>query len=123
MPFVRVRLLRSWLLGLYIVAQVVGIVPLVRDHTLNIYKTMPVAGQVHVHLPSNAGQPDADHHHGLIDFNDLCCAIHSLSGPLPPAVSVARGETAKIAVSPAELIALVSWHPARVDRPPKLLPL
>jgi hypothetical protein len=46
-----------------------------------------------------------------------------MSGPLPPAVYVAPGETTKIAVSPAELIALVSWHPARLDRPPKLLPL
>jgi len=118
-----VRLLRPWLLGLYIVAQVAGVVPVMYDHTLNIYETTPVAGHVHVRLASHTAQPDADHHHGLIDLHDQCCAIHSLSGPLPPAVSVSLAETAGVPVSPAELIAHVSWHPARLDRPPKSQPL
>ena len=123
MSFVRVRLLRRWLLGLYIVAQVAGIVPLMYDHTLNIVETTPVAVHVHIRLASHTAQPDADHHHGLIDFHDQCCAIHSLSGPLPPAVSVALLEITWMPVSPAVLISRVSWHPARLDRPPKSLPL
>jgi len=123
MPFVRVGFLRRWLLGLYIVAQVAGVVPLIYDHTLNIYETKPVAGHVHVHLASNSFQPDADHHHGLIDFHDQCCAIQSLSGPLPPAVSVLLAETIGVPLFPAELIARISLHPARLDRPPKSTPL
>ena len=123
MSFVRVRLLRRWLLGLYIVAQVAGIVPLMYNHALNIVETTPVAVHVHIRLASHTAQPDADHHHGLIDFHDQCCTIHSLSGPLPPAVSATFVETTAMPVSPAELIALVSWHPARLDRPPKFLPL
>jgi hypothetical protein len=35
---VRVRILRSWALGLYIAAQVIGLVPLIYEHTLNVYK-------------------------------------------------------------------------------------
>jgi hypothetical protein len=123
MSFVRVRLLRRWLLGLYIIAQVAGVVPLMYDHTLNVYETNPVAGHFHVRLASSTAQPDADHHHGLIDFHDQCCALHSLTAPLPYAVRVAPVEREGMSVSLAELIALVSWHPARLDRPPKSLPL
>ena len=123
MSLVRVRLLRRWLLGLYIIAQVAGVVPVMYDHTLNIYETLPVAGHVHVRLATHTAQPDAEHHHGFIDFHDQCCAIHSLSGPLPLAVSVLLVETAGVPVSPAVLIAHVSWHPSRLDRPPKSLPL
>ena len=54
MPFVRMRMLRSWLLGLYIVAQVAGVVPLMYDHTLNIYETKPVRGHVHLAIPNDA---------------------------------------------------------------------
>jgi len=123
MSFVLVRLLRRWLLGLYIVAQFAGVVPLMYDHTLNIYETTPVADHLHVRLASHTAQPDAQHHHGLIDFHDQCCAIHSLSGPLPPAISVALVDPTGMPVSPPELIERVSWHPARLDRPPKFPPL
>jgi hypothetical protein len=122
MSFVRIGVLRRWLLRVYIVGQVAGVVPLIYDHTLNIYETAPVAGHVHVCPASQTAQPDIDHHHGLIDFHDQCCAIHSIFGPLPPAASVALVVTTAMAVSPAELIAHVSWHPARLDRPPKFLP-
>jgi hypothetical protein len=119
---VRVRMLRSWLLGLYIAAQAVGVVPLMYDHTLNVYKTTPVAG--HSQLTIDITQPDPVRPHGLIDFHDhQCCAICSLLGPLPPAVSSASAESAAIRVPPAELLALVSCHSARLDRPPKSLPL
>ena len=122
MSFVRVRMLRRWLLGLYIIAQVAGVVPLIYDHTLNIYETTPVARHFHVRLASSTVQPDADHHHGVIDLHDQCCALHSLTAPLPYAVSMAPVETAEVSVSLPELIGLVSWHPARLDRPPKSLP-
>jgi hypothetical protein len=117
---VQVRILRSWLLGLYIAAQVVGLVPLIYEHTLNIYKAVPAAG--HVHLTSGTTQSDTDRHHGLIDFHDQCCAIYSSTGPLPPVTSLALVEGAATRVSPVVMIALASWHSARLDRPPKALP-
>jgi hypothetical protein len=124
MSFVRkVRLLRTWVLGLYVIAQVVGVIPLVYDQTLNIYETTPVAGHFHVHLAGNTAQPDADHHHGLLDRNDQCCVLHSLTAPLPCAVTLAPVETVGMPVSPTQVIALVSRHPTRLDRPPKSLPL
>jgi hypothetical protein len=118
---VRVRKLRSWLLGLYIAAQVIGLAPLVYEHTLNVYKAVPVAG--HVELTSGTTQHDSDHHNDFIDSHDQCCAIHSLTGPLAPTVSLALVEAAAMRVYPAESFALVAWHSARLDRPPKALPL
>ena len=82
MSFVRVRLLRRWLLGLFVAAQVVGVVPLVHDHTLNIYEATPVAGHVHFHQMSHTAQPDADHHHGLIDLHDQCGVLMKLLAQL-----------------------------------------
>jgi hypothetical protein len=117
---VRVRILRSWVLGLYIAAQALGLVPLIYEHTLDVYNAVSIAG--HVQATNGKPQQDSDHH-GLGDSHDQCCAIHSLTGPLAPVVSLALVETAPMRISPAELVALASWHSARLDRPPKSLPL
>jgi len=116
-----VRILRSWVLGLYVAAQVIGLVPLIYEHTLDVYKAVTVAG--HVQATGGKTQQDSDGHHGLNGSHDQCCAIHSLTGPLAPMVTLALVETAAIRVSPPQLAALVSWHSARLDRPPKSLPL
>jgi hypothetical protein len=123
MPFVRMRMLRSWLLGLYVVAQVAGVVPLMYDHILNIYETKPVADHVHLVIPGDAGEPDSGHHHGMIAFHDECCAIQLLSGPLQPFVLLAGNATAWMPLPPLELNALVSYGRGRLDRPPKSLSL
>ena len=65
---VRGRILRSWLLGLYIAAQVVGLVPLIYEHTLNIYKELPIAG--HVQLSNGTTQDNSDRQRGVKDDND-----------------------------------------------------
>ena len=118
---VRIRILRSWVLGLYIAAQVIGLAPLIYEHTLDVYKAVTVAG--HVQGTAGKTQQDSDGRHGLNGSHDQCCAIHSLTGPLAPMVTLALVETAAIRVSPPQLAALVSWHSARLDRPPKSLPL
>lgn len=117
------RCLRRWLLGLFVVAQVAGIVPLIYDHTLNVFETAPVAGHVHVHPANNSAAPDADHHHGRIDLHDQCCALHTLTGPLPYAVDLAPGY-----LTGEQIVAAVAYAPAdrtrgRLDRPPKPSPL
>ncbi len=113
------RCLRRWLLGLFVVAQVAGILPLIYDHTLNVFETAPVAGHMHVHLAHNGTAPDADHHHGRIDLHDQCCALHTLAGPLPYAFDLAPGY-----LTGERIVAAVANAPAagerdRLDRPPK----
>lgn len=115
---VRVRILRGWLLGLFVAAQVVGVVPLISEHTLDVYKQV----SSRVQHAGGTSQQDPNKRHGHVGSHDECCAIHSLAGPLTPAGTLTLREVAAMRVSPAELIAPVSWHSNRLDRPPKALP-
>jgi hypothetical protein len=117
------RCLRRWLLGLFVVAQVVGIVPLIYDHTLNVFETVPVAGHIHVHLANNGAAPDADHHHGRLDLHDQCCALHTLAGPLPCVFDVAPGYLTGECIVAAVANVLADSERDRLDRPPKSSPL
>ena len=75
--------LRTTLMALFVAAQTFGLLPLLHDHTLNIYETTPVAAHLHAHVMPTVAQPDADHHHGALDLHDQCCALHTLRRPLP----------------------------------------
>src|SRR5262249_44096140 len=48
---------RAGLLALFVVAQVAGIIPLLYDHTLNVFERSPVAGHAHVHVASTLVTP------------------------------------------------------------------
>lgn len=121
--FVRtIRCLRACFLGLFIVAQVAGIVPLIYDHTLNVFETTPVAGHAHRHAAAVAA-PDEDHHHGVLDLHDQCCALHTLAGPVPYSATTAPVDFAGQRVVPNKLTALAQPGPALPDRPPRSLPL
>lgn len=124
MTFVRtIRWLRASLLAIFAVAQVLGVIPLIYDHTLNVYETMPVVAHGHPHIRPTAMNPDADHHHGALDLHDQCCTLHSLAGPLPHVIVAAPVRFASIHIIPDELIALAGSNPAALDRPPRPLPL
>lgn len=42
-----IRCLRACLMVLFVVAQVAGVVPLICDHTLNVYEAAPIAAHGH----------------------------------------------------------------------------
>jgi hypothetical protein len=117
-----IHCLRACFLGLFIVAQVAGIVPLIYDHTLNVFETIPVAGHSHRHVAAIAA-PDEHHHHGVLDLHDQCCALHTLAGPVPYAANTAPTDFAGRRIAPAKLIALAQRGPVLLDRPPRPLPL
>jgi hypothetical protein len=124
MTFARtIRWLRASLLALFTVAQLAGVVPLLYDHTLNVYEAMPVAAHGHHHIQPTVAIPDADHHHGALDLHDQCCALHTLAGPLPRAVDAFAVRFAGIRFMPDELIALAGSNPALLERPPRPVPL
>jgi len=118
-----VQRLRAFLLAIFVVAQIAGVVPLLYDHTLNVYETTPVAAHKHPHVAPTAAHPDADHHHGALDLHDQCCTLHMLAAPLPQASGVARVDFASVPIFAVELTALSGSNPAVLDRPPKPLPL
>jgi hypothetical protein len=118
-----IRCLRACLLALFVVAQVVGIVPLICDHTLNVYEGVPVAAHRHIPIKSTVANPDADHHHGVLGLHDQCCALHSLAGPLPHVFDTAPADFAGGYIVRDRLIALYGGRPDVPDRPPRPMPL
>ena len=112
MTFVRtICWLRACVLGLFVLAQAAGVVPLIYDHTLNVYETAPVADHGHRQVRPTASNPDADHHHGLLDLHDQCCALHTLAGPLPHIADVRPVDFVSMRMASAEVIGLTGGKP------------
>ena len=112
-----IRWLRTWLAGLFALAQIAGVSPLIYEHTLNVFDAAQ-AGSEHGHLSPKA--PGADHHHGILDVHDQCCALHTLAGPLPGVADVALTIRLSVRMAPAAaLVGLADTEPDRLDRPPK----
>ena len=101
-------------------AQIAGVSPLIYEHTLNVFDAAQAAGD-RSHLTPAA--PGADHHHGILDVHDQCCALHTLAGPLPDVADVALASPLSVRIAPAALVALADTYPGRLDRPPKPMPL
>jgi hypothetical protein len=116
-----IRRLRAVLIGLFALAQVAGVLPLIYEHTMDVFVAAQADGaRDHVAL---AG-PGADHHHGILDVHDQCCTLHTLAGPLPVFTDVALTIRMGVRITPATaLAALADADPARLDRPPKRMPL
>lgn len=118
-----IRCVRAGLMALFVVAQVAGVVPLICDHTLNVYEATPVGAHRHPPVNSTVASPDADHHHGLLGLHDQCCALHTLAGHLPRVVDTAPVDFASARIFPDELIALSGGNHGVLDRPPRPEPL
>jgi hypothetical protein len=86
-----IRWLRTCLVGLFALAQIAGVSPLIYEHTLNVFDAAQADGD-HDHVTPTA--PGADHHHGILDvqinaalstrWQVLCQALpmsHSLTSP------------------------------------------
>jgi len=122
MVFRTIRWFHACLLGLFVAAQVAGIVPLIYDHTLNVFEATPVAGHAHRHTHSVAA-PDQDHHHGVLDLHDQCSALHTLAGPMPHMANAMPTDFPRTRIVPTALIAVSQRGPDLPDRPPRPLPL
>ena len=116
-----IRWLRTCLVGLFALAQIAGVSPLIYEHTLNVFDAAQADGD-HDHVTPTA--PGADHHHGILDVHDQCCALHTLAGPLPGVADVALANLSlSVRIAPAALVASADTYPGRLDRPPKPMPL
>jgi hypothetical protein len=103
----------------FALAQIAGVSPLLYEQTLNAYETTPAASQHHVRIAATA--PDAGHHHGVLDFHDQCCALHTLAGPLPDITAIVPVASPGAPITPPALIAPTTTDPSQLDRPPKPL--
>jgi len=111
------RRLGPWLLGLFLIAQLAGVVPVMFDHAVHVFESQPALASAHDHsAPGRHG----DHRHGIGDVKDECCSLHHhLAGVLPFTVRVTSFSLAPqpMLVPPAR--ALASADPILLERPPK----
>jgi hypothetical protein len=122
------RRLAPWLLGLFVVAYVSGVVPLVSVHLQHVIASeQDIAEDI-----ASAGISDHAHHHhihygsghhdhGTADSNDQCCTLHHhLAGVLPHAAGGTLNGFPIAPIVPLSLQAFVSADPGPLERPPKL---
>jgi hypothetical protein len=106
-----------WLLGLFLIAQVAGVVPVMFDHAVHVFESQPAVSGAHDHsAPGRHG----DHRHGIVDVNDECCALHHhLAGVLPFTVRVVSTSFAAVQMVVPTARASASADPILPERPPK----
>jgi len=124
---VDIRRYGAWLLGLFLLAQAAGVMPLISIHIQHAFEngqdiavdlgTSGKIGHVHHHHAHHDG---GQHEHGSADPNDQCCTLHHhLSGVVAVASCVNhRGLT--ISRIEVPLRSLVGTDPGTPERPPKL---
>jgi hypothetical protein len=94
----RVQSVRALLTALFVATQVIGVFPLLSDHTKEVYeRALAVTAAPSEAIPANSASdridPDGD-------LDDDCCALHSLAGPLPNVASIAAGDLVSAHVLP-----------------------
>ena len=115
-PTAAIRHLGPWLAGLFLAAQIFGVVPLMSSHSAHaaggtlLLSVCEDGIDTHPHSRHYPGNSDdAAHHHALQDLNGVL------------AWAPDRNEVAlvHIAVTPRTACALAEADPVLLDRPPK----
>jgi hypothetical protein len=122
------RCFGRWLLGLFLIAQVAGMVPLVVVHLQHIAATEQdavddagarVGEHAHRH---HVHQGSGQHDHGAADPNDQCCTVHHhLAGVLPFSAGGGTNDVPLASIVSLPPRVLVASDPSLLERPPKLL--
>jgi len=113
------RRVRCFLLGLFVIAQLVGVVPLLATHTLDVFDRQQVMLDVH-----GLGSIDKSDHHPGSGCCDQCCTLsHHLVGVVGLPFIIAQAVVRVTRVAPRPLARLTSGGPFLLDRPPKILSL
>jgi len=115
--------LGPWLLGLFLVAQVAGILPLMILHVQHALESQQAALEdIDATGVVDHGHEQHGHHrHGPPDENDQCCTIyHHLAGVLFT-TNVEQGTLLAASIIPLPQCLLAGTNPDLPERPPKLL--
>jgi hypothetical protein len=117
----QMRRFARWLVGLFIFAQIAGVVPLISSHTLHVFESKQViTGEDGIEAVGSHG---THHHHSIADLNDQCCAFHHLAGVLAYGVTLDPVRFAEVVIGSFVPSALVAADPMLLERPPKSLSL
>jgi hypothetical protein len=122
----QLRCFGPFLLALFVLAQVAGVMPLISTHIQHVLETeQDIAADQsssfdhvrHHHARHDSGP----HEHGANDPNDQCCTLHHHLAGVIPIASLAshRSTTLSIVVAPRRR-SLTGTDPGTLERPPKL---
>jgi hypothetical protein len=116
-----------WLLGLFLIAQVAGVVPLVTEHLQHVIAAeqdivADIAGTaITDHALHHAHQGRGHQEDGAADPNDQCCTLHHhLTGVLPHAAGSDRNGLPIATIVSLPPRAFMPANPGLLERPPKL---
>jgi hypothetical protein len=113
----RFKRLGPWLFGLFLIAQIGGVVPLVYVDTVHEYEHTDSAALA---APDTQGMPQHQYHPGVHDEHDQCCAMHhGLIGTLPDGSHHVAPFIHGVVLAHAPE-APISTQPSRIDRPPRV---
>jgi len=122
-----IRRFGPWLLGLFLLAQAAGVMPLIGIHIQHAFENeqdiaadLSQSGKItHVHY-HHSRHDGGQHEHSSADPYDQCCTLHNhLAGVVSIASTLTqRGFTAsRVEARPRSL---VGTDPGALERPPKL---
>jgi hypothetical protein len=111
--------LRPWLLCLFLITQIGGVIPSVYVGTVHEYGHSETIVAPMVQAAPKVHGPAHQHKPGVHDEHDQCCALHhGLVGMLPTL-------SYQVATASLDLVFYNAWtapageHPVRIDRPPR----
>ncbi len=117
--------LGPWLFGLFLIAQVGGVLLLVYVHAVHDYghhdviaASVDVGTSITPVASGTLSNPDQGDRGVAVDHDQCCALLHGLVGTLP----VGSYQTLMAAASEVfegEPVTSTSGHPARIDRPPR----
>jgi len=116
-PAATARRLTRWVVGLFVIAQIFAVVPLVSEHTTHVAQTSSALPQDRIStadIPQGHYPGDAD---GVVQHHEL----QDLTGALTCAGSQGEIGVVRIAVSGYAPDALVESDPLLLEHPPKSL--
>jgi len=110
------RSLAPWLTGLFLVAQILGVLPLISGHTAHVAAlelTLPSGDD------SSAPSPHSGHHRGDADGLAQHHELQDLNGAFPHLITGVEVALVVVAITGNPADALTENEPALLERPPK----
>jgi hypothetical protein len=121
------RCFGPFLLGLFVLAQVAGVVPLISTH---IQHALETEQDIAVELSQSSSIDHVHHHHARHDSgqrehgadnpNDQCCVLHHHLAGVITIVSIASRRSVTLSIVVAPRRSLTGTDPRTLERPPKL---
>jgi hypothetical protein len=112
-----------WLVGLFLVAQIAGVVPRLAYAKPDVKAVAAHLHHQHAHYHSDRNKTQAHHpgdQHGNIA--DQCCALHLLTGVVPLVVTAVPTELLAQSLLQKSTTAIAGIDANPLDRPPRSLP-